>query len=82
LRRPVLTTTVAGIPELVQHGVSGWLVPPGSIDALTTALREVLDAPPERLAELGAAGARRVAERHDATVEAGKLRDLIAGPAR
>ena len=27
LRRPVLSTYVAGIPELVRHGQEGWLVP-------------------------------------------------------
>ena len=29
LGRPVISTYIAGIPELVQPGVNGWLVPPG-----------------------------------------------------
>jgi len=33
LRRPVLTTYVAGIPELVQPGKNGWLFPAGDVDA-------------------------------------------------
>lgn len=73
LHRPVLSTYVAGIPELVTPGVCGWLVPPGSTDGLTSALREVLTAPVQRLAEMGDAGAKRVAERHDVAKEAAKL---------
>mgnify|MGYP001822288766 FL=1 len=46
---PVLSTAVGGLPEVVQHGVDGWLVEPGSIDALVGALEE-LDGP--RLSEL------------------------------
>ena len=64
---------VAGIPELVRDGIHGWLVPAGSADDLTVALREVLAAPPERLEAMGKAGAVRVAERHDVRQEAAKL---------
>jgi colanic acid/amylovoran biosynthesis glycosyltransferase len=73
LHRPVLSTYVAGIPELVTPGVCGWLVAPGSTEGLTAAMREVLAAPVERLAEMGHAGAQRVAERHDVEREAAKL---------
>ena len=34
LRRPVISTFVAGIPELVQPGEHGWLVPAGDVEAL------------------------------------------------
>ena len=34
LRRPVITTYVAGIPELVRDGENGWLVPAGDVEAL------------------------------------------------
>ena len=33
LERPVIATAVGGVPELVEPGVSGWLVTPGSADA-------------------------------------------------
>jgi glycosyltransferase involved in cell wall biosynthesis len=52
---PVLSTTVGGLPEVVRHGVDGWLVSPGSVAELTQALEE-LDRP--RLTAL-ADGARR-----------------------
>jgi glycosyltransferase involved in cell wall biosynthesis len=41
---PVLSTAVGGLPEIVRHGVDGWLVEPGSVDALTTVLAD-LDGP-------------------------------------
>jgi glycosyltransferase involved in cell wall biosynthesis len=77
LGRPVVTTYVAGTPELVRGGVHGWLVPAGSVEDLAAALRELLTTPPARLAVMGKAGAARVAERHDAVREAGKLAALF-----
>lgn len=77
LGRPVVSTWVAGIPELIHPGENGWLVPPSSVDALVAALREVLETPVARLEAMGRNGAARAAERHDARVEAGKLVALI-----
>ena len=78
LERPVIATAVGGISELVEPGVSGWLVPPGSADALGEALHEALEAGPERLARMGRAGAARVRERHDQAKEARRLEALMA----
>ncbi|MEM1098770.1 MAG: glycosyltransferase family 4 protein [Planctomycetota bacterium] len=75
--RPVVSTYIAGIPELVDDGC-GWLVPAGDIDRLTDALRACLSAPPETLDAMGREGARRVRERHHAETEAKTLRDAIA----
>jgi glycosyltransferase involved in cell wall biosynthesis len=77
LGRPVISTYIAGIPELVEHGVNGWLVPAGSVDALVEAMKEALSVPVERLSEMGQAGAQRVRQHHDARVEAGKLAELF-----
>ena len=74
---PVVSTQIAGIPELVQPGVNGWLVPAGSIDGLVEAMRQVLAASPEQLAAMGAAGAAAVIEQHDVNKEAAKLAALI-----
>lgn len=65
LGRPVISTYVAGIPELVQQGVCGWLVTPGAVEPLVAAMRAALDASPAELEGLGQAGARRVREQHD-----------------
>lgn len=51
---PVLATRSGGVPELVQDGVSGRLVPRFDVDALTRALREML-ADPDRLRAMGQA---------------------------
>jgi glycosyltransferase involved in cell wall biosynthesis len=77
LGRPVVATQIAGVPELVRDGVNGWLVPPASVDALCDAVAEVLHASPEQLTRMGRAGAARVAERHDASREAGRLAGLF-----
>ncbi len=85
LGRPVVTTAIAGTPELVEPGLTGWLVPAGSVEALVPALRDALEAPPARLEAMGRAGAARVRQRHDALQEARKLAALFArstAPAR
>lgn len=74
LGRPVATTYVAGIPELVTP-TCGWLVPAGSVQALADALRQVLQTPAHHLQEMGRIGAMRAAARHDVHVEAAKLAD-------
>lgn len=73
LGRPVISTFVGGIPELVVSNVNGWLVPAGSVEALKGAMRDALSRSPEILLELGRAGRRRVLESHDAAKEAAKL---------
>lgn len=82
LGRPVVSTWIAGIPELVEPGTSGWLVPAGSVDALADALREVLRAPERALEAMGRAGAARVARAHDARQEARTLAALFASASR
>ncbi|MCB9599818.1 MAG: glycosyltransferase family 4 protein [Sandaracinus sp.] len=73
LGRPVLTTYIAGIPELVRHENEGWLFPAGSPAATADAMEACLEAPHARLVEMGLSGRRRVAEMHDAHRNAGEL---------
>jgi glycosyltransferase involved in cell wall biosynthesis len=61
---PVVASNVGGLPELVEDGITGILVPPRDPAALATALRGLIAAP-ERRAALGAAGRARVQERFD-----------------
>jgi colanic acid/amylovoran biosynthesis glycosyltransferase len=81
LRRPVLTTYVAGIPELVRPGENGWLFPAGSVEALAATLEDFLATPPGVLERMGEAGYHRVLERHDIDREAAKLAALFGGAA-
>lgn len=73
LRRPVATTYVAGIPELVRPQENGWLFPAGSVDRLAAALETVLATPAAELERMGEAGRRAVLARHDVDREAAKL---------
>jgi len=79
--RPVLSTYVAGIPELVRAGENGWLFPAGSVENLAAALEEFLATPPARLESMGVAGRRRVLACHDVDAEAARLVGLV-GAAR
>jgi glycosyltransferase involved in cell wall biosynthesis len=42
---PVVGTRVGGVPDLIQHGVSGYLVNRADINAISSALRDLLQAP-------------------------------------
>ncbi len=44
----VIAARTGGIPELVRHGETGWLVEPGDAGALAVALARLLDSPEER----------------------------------
>lgn len=77
LRRPVITTFVAGIPELVRQGECGWLIPAGDVDALANAMAECLALPVDALAHMGEVARTRVLARHDIDVEAARLAALF-----
>jgi glycosyltransferase involved in cell wall biosynthesis len=66
---PVVASRVSGIPEVVEDGVTGWLVPPEDPEALAVALGEALAAP-EDARRRGEAGRRRVGERFQPAVAA------------
>jgi len=77
LRRPVISTFVAGIPELVDPGEHGWLVPAGDAQALANAMQSCLDATPETIARMGESARARALERHDVDMEVARLIDLF-----
>lgn len=64
LGRPVISTTVAGIPELVDDSC-GWLVTPGDHGQLVGAMRAALTASPDELQRMGSVGRARVEQSHD-----------------
>ena len=81
LGRPAIATAISGIPELIEAGVNGWLVPVGSAEALAVAMRQALETPRDRLEAMGRAGAATVAEKHDASCEARRLQALFRSAA-
>jgi glycosyltransferase involved in cell wall biosynthesis len=73
LRRPVISTYVAGIPELIVPRQHGWLIPAGDLDALADAILECLEVPTSEIERMGNAAHARVVDRHNADIEAAKL---------
>ena len=59
---PVIATSAGALPEIVEDGVSGVIVPPGDSAALASAISKLIQ-DPERCLEMGEAGARRIRER-------------------
>jgi glycosyltransferase involved in cell wall biosynthesis len=73
---PVIGSRVGGIPEMIEEGVTGMLVPPGDEAGLATAIAGVL-ADPARAAAYGTAGRRRVAEHFSRERQLATLETLI-----
>jgi glycosyltransferase involved in cell wall biosynthesis len=82
LSRPVISTYIAGHPELVRPGENGWLVSPGDVEALADAMRHTLSTPIDALTQMGQAGAKLVAEQHNIETEVAKLESLIESAIR
>jgi glycosyltransferase involved in cell wall biosynthesis len=64
LARPVLASDIGGVPELVEDGVNGVLVPPRNVDAWVTALQDALGSP-EHVRRMGATARELIRERFD-----------------
>jgi glycosyltransferase involved in cell wall biosynthesis len=78
---PVVTTRIAGIPELIEDGVSGLLVTPGRLDELVGAIERLLDDDALR-GGIVAAARRQVAQHFDSGIEAQKLVSLFSEQVR
>jgi glycosyltransferase involved in cell wall biosynthesis len=73
---PIVSTYVGGITELVEDGVHGYLVPPGSEPELVDRLGDLIEQPDLRN-RFGKAGRSRVLEEFDSTIEARRLANAI-----
>jgi len=74
---PAVASRLSGIPELIEDGVSGLLVPPGNAPALATALGR-LATNPELASRLGRAARLRILEDYDLRANAAKLVERFA----
>jgi colanic acid/amylovoran biosynthesis glycosyltransferase len=61
---PCVTTWITGIPELIRHGIDGWLVAPGDVDQLADAIAKLMD-DPELRQRLGRSARIQVQEKYD-----------------
>ena len=73
---PVVSTNVSGIPEILHDEETGLMVETGNVDALTDALRRLLDHPEERQ-QFGQNGRDLVADRFDIRRNIGRLVELL-----
>ena len=78
---PVVATGVGGIPEAVADGITGYLVSPGDVDALTYRLRELLSSEALRR-RMGEAGRARVQACFSIEVIGPRLAELYLGIVR
>lgn len=77
MSRPVVATWIAGIPEIVVPGETGWLAAPGSVEALAREMEACLSLSDCELAKMGKRCRERVFSQHDIDVEARKLAALL-----
>jgi glycosyltransferase involved in cell wall biosynthesis len=75
---PVVATRVAGVGELVEDGVSGYLVAPGDPGKLAQGVAKLMEDPALR-ARFGAAGRARVEKEFDVRLEAARLYSILTG---
>jgi colanic acid/amylovoran biosynthesis glycosyltransferase len=80
LRRPVISTFVAGIPELVNNGENGWLVPAGDLEALVEVIKKCLDTPSDILQKMSDAAFEKAVLFHNVDTESAKLGMLMLDP--
>jgi glycosyltransferase involved in cell wall biosynthesis len=74
---PVVATAVGGTPEVIEDGVSGYLVRPGDPEALAGRIRDLLAAE-ELRREMGFQGRQRVLEHFTFAAQAEQYRELLA----
>lgn len=76
----IISTSVAGIPEIVRNGETGLTVPAGDAGSLTQALRDLATNPPLRMT-LGERAIAHVTRHYDAPTNANLLLDLLKAEA-
>ncbi|MFA5139629.1 MAG: glycosyltransferase family 4 protein [Elusimicrobiota bacterium] len=78
LGKPVVASSLSGIPEQIEHGRTGLLVPPGDASGLSQALKRLLSDPGERRS-MGRAGLERFKEYFTAEKAVSRYKELYRG---
>ena len=73
---PVITTAVAGIPELVEHNLNGLLYQPHDVEGISSGIIELLRNADKRK-QLGGVASKKVTEQFDITQAASRLKALL-----
>ncbi|HEX5243533.1 MAG TPA: glycosyltransferase family 4 protein [Tepidisphaeraceae bacterium] len=75
---PIIATPIGGVPEQVEDGVNGRMVPPGDSAAIVAAVKAMIEDPTKRLA-MGTAGRERAEKWFDAQRNYRSLVSLLKG---
>ncbi len=78
---PVITTAIAGISELVEDGVNGYLIPPGAVEPLVLRLEQLLNNANLRQ-QMGTAGRMKVAQDFNLAQEVPWFKQIMAAALR
>lgn len=73
---PVISTSIAGIPELIKDNESGYLITAGSIDELVNSIKHVLLCPDSQLVNITLKAQNAVRENHSIKHEVSKLKTI------
>jgi L-malate glycosyltransferase len=73
---PVVGFATGGLPELVEHGVTGILVPQGDVTAMASAMRSFIDKP-ELIRTMGSAAQKRAETLFDKKTQVRKIVDML-----
>ena len=73
---PVVATRVGGVPEIVQHGASGWLVAARDIEDIAARVRQLLGQPAQRQ-RMGLAARQDMVQRLDLGQSLGRVAALM-----
>lgn len=76
-QRPVITTAITGVPELVEHGRHGWLAIAGDESSLLDALLDLNGRSLDDLRRMGMAAQERVRSLHSTETEIGKIAEFF-----
>jgi glycosyltransferase involved in cell wall biosynthesis len=72
MQLPCVATWITGVPEVIDHGIEGLLVPPASSAALAAAVERLIDDPDEAQ-QLGAAARRKVMAKYNLATNVERL---------
>jgi len=78
LELPTIGTNAGGVPEIIEDGVNGWLVPPRDPDALADQIIWVMKHA-ERRREVAIAGRKSIQARFDSRIGAATLHEQFVG---
>ncbi|MGB1253934.1 MAG: glycosyltransferase family 4 protein [Candidatus Promineifilaceae bacterium] len=73
---PSISTNVAAIPEIIRDQETGWIVPTGNVDAIESAIQQLIEQPERRL-EMGMQAQVRLGQTFDAEKNARRLLALL-----